>query len=53
MQPFCPYLGLYNEPKQITNGLRAYKFGFIWSPDSKKIVFTDKTQSIFYVDIEK
>lgn len=37
--------------KQITEGSAAYRYSPVWSPDSTKIAFTDKTGSLYYVEI--
>ena len=39
------------EPIQLTSGLKTYIFDLAWSPDSKKILFNDKKQTLSYVDI--
>jgi tricorn protease len=36
---------------QLTKGGDTYKFGIYWSPDSKKILWTDKKLRLFYVDV--
>lgn len=41
-----------SEAKQITSGGDNYKFQILWSPDSKKIVFADRHQSLYYVEVE-
>ncbi len=38
---------------QITTGSKSYMFQPIWSPDSKKLLFSDKTQTLFYIDIDE
>ncbi len=40
------------EPVQLTENGDTYKFGFWWSPDAKKIAFTDQKKRFYYVDIE-
>jgi tricorn protease len=40
------------EAKQITTGGDNYKFQIFWSPDSKKIVYADRKQNLYYVDVE-
>jgi tricorn protease len=48
-----PQLGL-GEVKKINLGNPpSYFYSPQWSPDSKKIVFTDKRLNLWYVDIEK
>ncbi len=41
------------EPQQITSGADTYKYQILWSPDSKKIMWSDKLLRLNYVDIEK
>jgi tricorn protease len=38
--------------KQITNQGKAFRYQPVWSPDSKKIALSDKTGSLFTVDVE-
>ncbi len=38
-------------PVQLTSGLKTYIFDLQWSPDSKKILFNDKKQTLSYVDV--
>ncbi len=40
------------QPVQLTSGLKTYIFDLAWSPDSKKILFNDKKQTLRYVDID-
>ncbi|MDR3219844.1 MAG: PDZ domain-containing protein [Dysgonamonadaceae bacterium] len=40
------------KPIQITANSDTYKYGFDWSPDSKKILWSDKMQRLRYVDID-
>jgi tricorn protease len=40
------------KPIQITSNSDTYKYGFDWSPDSKKILWSDKMQRLRYVDID-
>lgn len=40
------------EPRQITQGSKTYYFNLAWSPDSKKILFNDKRQTLKYVDVQ-
>lgn len=42
-----------NEEVQVTKGYKGWPWGLSWSPDSKKIAFTDQTWTLYYVDIEK
>lgn len=37
---------------QVTSGINNYIFGMEWSPDSKKILFSDRLGRLQYVDIE-
>jgi tricorn protease len=39
------------KPVRITSNSDTYKYGFDWSPDSKKILWSDKMQRLRYVDI--
>lgn len=41
------------KPIQITSNSKAYKFRIKWSPDSKKILYNDKSFNLFYIDIEE
>ena len=36
---------------EITSGSSNYKYQPYWSPDSKKLLFSDRNQSLHYVDI--
>ena len=38
-------------PTQLTFNTNIYKFSLKWSPDSKKIVWTDQNFKIHYIDI--
>ncbi|MDR1371107.1 MAG: PDZ domain-containing protein [Dysgonamonadaceae bacterium] len=40
------------KPVQITTNSDTYKYAFDWSPDSKKILWSDKMQRLRYVDID-
>ncbi|MCF8366200.1 MAG: PDZ domain-containing protein [Bacteroidales bacterium] len=40
------------EPVQLTKNADTYKFGFEWSPDSKKIAWTDQKKRLQFVDID-
>ncbi len=40
------------EPIQITDKGDTYKYNPIWSPDSKKLLWSDKEQRVRFVDIE-
>ncbi len=37
---------------RLTNGLNKTVYRLEWSPDSKKILFGDKTFTLYYVDVE-
>jgi tricorn protease len=39
------------EPVQLTDGINSYPFSMKWSPDSKKILYSDRELRISYVDI--
>jgi len=41
-----------SEPKRITTNGDNYKYQITWSPDSKKIMWADRKQKLYYVDIE-
>jgi tricorn protease len=47
-----PQDGLGNE-QQITSGYKGFKFGPVWSPDSKKLAWADKDLRLWYVDISE
>lgn len=38
--------------KQLTRGADTYKFYLMWTPDSRKIIWSDKKLRLRYVDIE-
>ncbi len=40
------------DPIQITTGADTYKYSLSWSPDAKKIMWSDKMLRLQYVDIE-
>lgn len=40
------------EPIQITKNADTYKYDIIWSPDSKKIMWSDRNFRLNYVDID-
>jgi tricorn protease len=40
------------EPLQITKNADTYKYAIIWSPDSKKLLWSDKMLRLQYVDID-
>ena len=37
---------------QVTSGGNSYKYQPLWSPDSKKILWSDRLQRLFFVDVE-
>jgi tricorn protease len=37
--------------RQVTKNGATFRYGGTWSPDSKKLAFTDKTYSLWWVDI--
>ncbi|HMF81032.1 MAG TPA: hypothetical protein VK562_06475, partial [Candidatus Acidoferrum sp.] len=39
------------EPQQITNGTDTYYYAPKWSPDSKKLLWSDRLQRLRYVDV--
>src|SRR5207302_8197839 len=39
------------KPQQLTTGADTYKYELLWSPDSKKILWTDRKQRLQYVDV--
>ena len=41
------------EEKRITYDGECYRFAPRWSPDSKKLLYSDKKLRLYYVDIEK
>ncbi len=40
------------EPVQLTKNADTYKYGMIWSPDSKKLVWSDKMLRLQCIDID-
>ena len=36
---------------QLTDDAQSYRYGLMWSPDSKKILCSDKSLRLYYVDI--
>jgi tricorn protease len=40
------------KPVQVTNNGSNYKYQPIWSPDSKKLLWSDRQQRLFYTDID-
>jgi len=41
------------EAQQLTKNADTYKYQIFWSPDSRKIVWSDKLLRLNYVDVEK
>jgi tricorn protease len=41
----------HEPPVQITSSGDNYKYGFDWSPDSRRILWSDRAQRLRYVDI--
>ncbi len=41
-----------DEPRQVTKDNKTFFFRSLWSPDSKKIIVTDKAANIILVDVE-
>ncbi|MDR0384931.1 MAG: PDZ domain-containing protein [Prevotellaceae bacterium] len=41
-----------HDPIQLTKNSDTYKYGIVWSPDSKKILWSDKLQRLRYIDID-
>lgn len=39
------------QPVQITSGSKNYKYELYWSPDSKKIMWSDREQNLWFVDV--
>ena len=40
------------EPRQLTSGADTYKYMLSWSPDSRKILWSDKKQRLQFVEVE-
>lgn len=40
-----------SEPRQVTKGADTYYYQPYWSPDSKKLLWSDKKQRLLYVDV--
>jgi len=38
-------------PRQVTKGADTYRFPLLWSPDSKKLAFSDKTRTLWWCDV--
>ena len=39
-------------PRQVTKGCTTFRWRPVWSPDSKKIAFSDKTLTLWWCDVE-
>ncbi len=39
------------EPTQLTNGADTYFYASIWSPDSKKLMWSDRKQRLRFIDV--
>jgi tricorn protease len=39
-------------PRQVTRGADTFRFDLRWSPDSKKLAFSDKTRTLWWCDVE-
>ncbi len=40
------------EPVQVTSGGLTYKYQILWSPDGKKLLWSDRRQRLRYVNVE-
>ncbi|MGH9868124.1 MAG: S41 family peptidase [Candidatus Polarisedimenticolia bacterium] len=38
--------------RQVTKGGSTFRYAPVWSPDSRKLVFSDKTMTLWWVDVE-
>jgi len=47
-----PQDGLGKE-QQVTSGYKGFKYAPVWSPDSKKLAWSDKDTRLWYVDIKE
>jgi tricorn protease len=41
-----------DKPARLTTHKEGYRFALRWSPDSKKLAFTDQTLTLSYVDVD-
>ncbi len=41
-----------SEPRQVTTGAGTYKYQVLWSPDSEKLLWSDRRHRLRYVDVE-
>ncbi|MDB6146389.1 MAG: hypothetical protein JWO45_53, partial [Spartobacteria bacterium] len=39
------------QPQQLTSGADTYYYQMVWSPDSKKLLWSDRLQRLRYVDV--
>ena len=39
-------------PRQITTGAETYKYRIVWSPDSRKLLWSDRRQRLRYVEVK-
>jgi tricorn protease len=39
-------------PRQVTSGSSSWHFAPVWSPDSKKIAWADRSMRLYWVDVE-
>jgi tricorn protease len=40
-----------DKPQQLTSGADTYYYQAVWSPDSKKLLWSDRSQRLRYVDV--
>ncbi len=40
------------EPTRVTTDGHCRRFALVWSPDSKRIAFSDKTNNLYWVDVD-
>ncbi|MDQ1266971.1 MAG: tricorn protease [Bacteroidota bacterium] len=40
-----------SEILQLTDSCEAYRYELVWSPDSKKLLCSDKTMKVYFIDI--
>ena len=38
-------------PRQVTKGADTFRFPLLWSPDSKRLAFSDKTFTVWWCDV--
>ncbi|HKY33523.1 MAG TPA: S41 family peptidase [Candidatus Polarisedimenticolia bacterium] len=39
-------------PRQVTKGGATFRYAPVWSPDSRKVAFSDKTMAVWWADVE-